>query len=123
MFLFHSVKHIIETEIEIYEILLILWVDPQYPWSQGIGSPIWGSSMTRVKLQILDFSYFQDGMKTIEHFNSYIEELVGQLSSIKQRQDLERRKLIELRDQIKTSITAYKEVSNMGGTRIQYDTV
>ena len=51
-------------------------------------------------------------MKTIEHFNSYIEELVGQLSSIKQRQDLERRKLIELRDQIKTSITAYKEVSN-----------
>ena len=50
MFLFQFVKHIIETEIEIYEILLILWVDLQYPWSQGIGSPIWGSSMTRVKL-------------------------------------------------------------------------
>ena len=38
-------KHIIETVREIYEILLIWWVDPQYPWSQGIGSPIWGSSM------------------------------------------------------------------------------
>ena len=49
MFLFQFVKHIIETVIEIYEILLIWWVDPQYPWSQGIGSPIWGSSMTRVK--------------------------------------------------------------------------
>ena len=43
-------KHIIETVIEIYEIVLICWVDPQYPWSQGIGSPIWGSSMTRVKI-------------------------------------------------------------------------
>ena len=49
MFLFQFVKHIIETVIEIYEILLIRWVDPQYPWSQGIGSLIWGSSMTRVK--------------------------------------------------------------------------
>ena len=49
MLLFQFVKHIIETVIEIYEILLIWWVDPQYPWSQGIGSPIWGSSMTRVK--------------------------------------------------------------------------
>ena len=49
MFLFQFVKHIIETVIEIYEILLIWWVDPKYPWSQGIGSAIWGSSMTRVK--------------------------------------------------------------------------
>ena len=49
MFLFQFVKHIIETVIEIYEILLIWWVDPQYPWSHGIVSPIWGSSITRVK--------------------------------------------------------------------------
>ena len=49
MFLFQFVKHIIEKVMKIYEILLIWWVDPQYPWSQGIGSPIWGSSMTRVK--------------------------------------------------------------------------
>ena len=50
MFLFQFVKQIIETVIEIYKILLIWWVDPQYPWSKGIGSPIWGSSMTRVKI-------------------------------------------------------------------------
>ena len=49
MFLFPFVEHIIEAVIEIYEIPLIWWVDPQYLWSQGIGSPIWGSSMTRVK--------------------------------------------------------------------------
>ena len=49
MFLFQFVMHIIETVIVIYEILMIWWVDPQYPWSQGIGSPIWGSSMTRVR--------------------------------------------------------------------------
>ena len=54
MFLFQFVKKIIETVTEIYEILLIWWVDPQYPWSQGIGSPIWGSSMTRVKKMIED---------------------------------------------------------------------
>ena len=54
MFLFQFVKHIIKTVIEIYEILLIRWVDPQYPWSQGIGSLIWGSSMTRVKLSCLN---------------------------------------------------------------------
>ena len=55
-------KHIIETVIEIYEILLIWWVDPQYPWSQGIGSPIWGSSMTRVKQ--LDGYYIQYNLVT-----------------------------------------------------------
>ena len=49
MFLFQFVKHIIETVIGIYVILRIWWVDPQHPWSQGIGSPIWGSSKTRVK--------------------------------------------------------------------------
>ena len=49
MFLFQFVNYIIETVIEIYEILMIWWIDPQYPWSQGIGSPISGPSMTRVK--------------------------------------------------------------------------
>ena len=59
MFLIQFVKHIIETVIEIYEILLIWWVDPQYPWSQGIGSPIWGSSMTRVKSCVIRSLYDQ----------------------------------------------------------------
>ena len=58
MFLFQFVKHIIETVIEIYEIFLIWWVDPQYPWSQGIGSPIWGSSMTRVN-SFLTYSHVE----------------------------------------------------------------
>ena len=49
MFLFQFVKYIIETVIEIYAILQIWWVDPQYPWSLVMDSPIWGSSMTRVK--------------------------------------------------------------------------
>ena len=52
MFLFQFVKHIIETVIEIYEIPLICWVDPKYPWSQGIGSLLWGSSMTRDKITL-----------------------------------------------------------------------
>ena len=55
-------------------------------------------------------SYFVDGMKTIEHFRSYIEDLVSQLGSIKQRQDAERRKLVELRDAIRSSMSTYKEV-------------
>ena len=63
MFLFQFVKHIIETVIEIYEILLIWWVDPQYPWSQGIGSPIWGSSMTRVKHE--DVNIFENILKPV----------------------------------------------------------
>ena len=49
-------------------------------------------------------------MKTIEHFKCYIEDLVGQLGRIKQRQDAERRQLIELRDALKSSMSAYKEV-------------
>ena len=62
MFLFQFVKHFIETVIEIYEIPLIWWVDPQYPWSQGIGSPIWGSSMTRVKLMFSPVNFIADSM-------------------------------------------------------------
>ena len=59
---------------------------------------------------VLIFSYFQDGMKTIEHFRCYIEDLVKQLNIHKQTQDAERRTLIELRDQLKASMSTYKEV-------------
>ena len=48
-------------------------------------------------------------MKTIEHFKCYIEELVSQLGDVKQRQDSERRKLLELREAIKSTMTV-KEV-------------
>lgn len=49
-------------------------------------------------------------MKTIEHFRCYIEELVGQLSKIKQEQDLERRGLVDMREALKAGMTDYKEV-------------
>ena len=48
-------------------------------------------------------------MKTIEHFKCYIEELVSQLGDVKQRQDSERRELLELREAIKSTMTV-KEV-------------
>ncbi|RWS08892.1 arf-GAP with SH3 domain: ANK repeat and PH domain-containing protein 2-like protein [Dinothrombium tinctorium] len=48
-------------------------------------------------------SYFQDGLKTIEHFNGYISELSVKLQQIKQKQDEERKKLIELRTLLRSS--------------------
>ena len=55
-------------------------------------------------------SFFQDGLKTIEHFRCYIEELVVQLGQLKQKQDAERRQLVELRDVLKNFMSSYKEV-------------
>jgi len=55
-------------------------------------------------------SYFQDGLKTIEHFHTYIEELVVQLSQLKQKQDAERRNIVELRDVLRNFMSSYKEV-------------
>ncbi|XP_029635615.1 arf-GAP with SH3 domain, ANK repeat and PH domain-containing protein 2 isoform X4 [Octopus sinensis] len=52
---------------------------------------------------------FQDGIKTINHFSSFIDGLVGQLRKIKQRQDEERKQLIELRDVLKNSMSSFKE--------------
>ena len=48
-------------------------------------------------------SYFQDGLKTIEHFNGYINELSTKISSIKAKQDDERKKLVDLRNVLKSS--------------------
>ncbi|RWS25580.1 arf-GAP with SH3 domain: ANK repeat and PH domain-containing protein 2-like protein [Leptotrombidium deliense] len=48
-------------------------------------------------------SYFQDGLKTIEHFNGYINELSVKLQNIKQKQDEERKKLMELRTLLRSS--------------------
>jgi len=56
-------------------------------------------------------SYFQDGLKTIEHFQCYIEELVVQLGRLKQKQDVERRNLVELRDVLRNFMSSYREVS------------
>ena len=51
------------------------------------------------------YSFYRDGLKTMEHFNAYIEKLLGQLGKIRQKQEQEKRGLIELRDSLKTSLT------------------
>ncbi|KAI8119051.1 ANK repeat and PH domain-containing protein 1, Arf-GAP with SH3 domain [Lucilia cuprina] len=42
-------------------------------------------------------NYFKDGLQTIEHFGTYISDLSDKLHKIKQRQDEDRRSLLELR--------------------------
>jgi len=48
-------------------------------------------------------NYFRDGLKTIEHFNGYINELSLKLQKIRQKQEDERKNLIELRTLLKSS--------------------
>lgn len=48
-------------------------------------------------------SYFQDGLKTIEHFGSYVADLSVKLQKIRQTQDEERRRLTELRNLLRSS--------------------
>lgn len=55
-------------------------------------------------------NYFQDGLKTIEHFGSYIADLSVKLQKIRQTQDEERRRLTELRSLLRSS-GCDKEVS------------
>lgn len=56
------------------------------------------------------FSFFKDGLKTLDHFRGFVEGLFGQLIKIKQKQESERKQLIELRDALKGSMSSYKEV-------------
>ena len=62
-------------------------------------------------LLLLFFSYFQDGLKTIEHFGSYIQDLSQGLQRIRQKQDEERKQLADLRQLLKSSPVFDKEVS------------
>ncbi|GFR32574.1 arfGAP with SH3 domain, ANK repeat and PH domain-containing protein [Trichonephila clavata] len=48
-------------------------------------------------------NYFQDGLKTIEHFSNYIKELATKLQKIRQKQDEERKKLVDLRNTLRNS--------------------
>ncbi|XP_066247330.1 arfGAP with SH3 domain, ANK repeat and PH domain-containing protein isoform X2 [Euwallacea similis] len=48
-------------------------------------------------------NYFQDGLKTIEHFGNYVADLSVKLQKIKQAQDEEKRKLSDLRNLIKST--------------------
>lgn len=51
----------------------------------------------------LSYSYFKDGLKTIAHFGTYIEDLSMKLHAIRQKQDEERKKLIELRTLLRST--------------------
>ncbi|XP_014206193.1 arfGAP with SH3 domain, ANK repeat and PH domain-containing protein isoform X3 [Copidosoma floridanum] len=48
-------------------------------------------------------NYFQDGLKTIEHFGSYVVDVSMKLQKIRQAQDEERKRLMELRSLLKSS--------------------
>jgi len=48
-------------------------------------------------------SYFTDGLKTIEHFGAYIQELTVKLNHIRTEQDDEKRSLIDIRNSLKNS--------------------
>ncbi|PNF38102.1 Arf-GAP with SH3 domain, ANK repeat and PH domain-containing protein 1 [Cryptotermes secundus] len=68
-------------------------------------------------------NYFQDGLKTIEHFGSYVADLSIKLQKIRQKQDEERRRLTELRTLLRSAPGLDREVSNslntsgtLGGT-------
>ncbi|XP_077990520.1 arf-GAP with SH3 domain, ANK repeat and PH domain-containing protein 2-like [Glandiceps talaboti] len=54
-------------------------------------------------------NFFQDGMKTLEHFKSYIEELTVQLQHIKQQQDEEKKELVDLRNVLRGNLALEKE--------------
>lgn len=50
-----------------------------------------------VSLTFPCFSFFKDGLKTIEHFGTYIEDLSKKLQAIRLKQDEEKKKLVDLR--------------------------
>ncbi|XP_014362975.2 arfGAP with SH3 domain, ANK repeat and PH domain-containing protein isoform X1 [Papilio machaon] len=61
-------------------------------------------------------NYFQDGLKTIEHFGVYVADLSSQLQRIRQQQDDERRGLLELRNMLRAAAPPDREVtSSVGG--------
>ena len=56
--------------------------------------------------------YFHDGLQTVEHFGTYIEDLVSKLSVIRQSQFEEKRDLEEVRNMLKTSPGFSKTVNH-----------
>ncbi|XP_034249215.1 arfGAP with SH3 domain, ANK repeat and PH domain-containing protein isoform X2 [Thrips palmi] len=58
-------------------------------------------------------NYFQDGLKTIEHFGSYVADLSMKLQKIRQKQDEERRRLNELRTLLRNAPGLEKENHRM----------
>ena len=54
--------------------------------------------------------FYQEGLKTLNHFQPFIENVNGELMKIKQIQNKERAELIELRDSLKGTLATYKDV-------------
>lgn len=57
-------------------------------------------------------NYFQDGLKTIEHFGNYVADLSIKLQKIRQAQDEEKRKLTDLRNLIKSTPSLEKDTGS-----------
>ncbi|XP_074657096.1 arf-GAP with SH3 domain, ANK repeat and PH domain-containing protein 1-like isoform X2 [Tubulanus polymorphus] len=60
-------------------------------------------------------NYFQSGVQLLTEQNAYIDELGGSLNKVKHSHDQERRKLLELSDAIKGSLSNYKENKDASG--------
>nr|CAD7259111.1 unnamed protein product [Timema shepardi]CAD7569147.1 unnamed protein product [Timema californicum] len=61
-------------------------------------------------------NYFQDGLKTIQHFGSYVADLSIKLQKIRQKQDEEKRRLTELRTLLRNAPGLDKEAMNTSGS-------
>ena len=48
-------------------------------------------------------SYFQDGLKTIEHFHNYINQLSAKIDQVRHKQEIEKKKLLDLKNLLKSS--------------------
>ncbi|XP_037953322.1 arfGAP with SH3 domain, ANK repeat and PH domain-containing protein [Teleopsis dalmanni] len=57
-------------------------------------------------------NYFKDGLQTIEHFGTYITDLSERLQTIKQKQDEDRRSLLDLRTLLR-STPDFERVENV----------
>ena len=67
--------------------------------------------MLNVYFPLVSFcSFYREGLKTIENFQSYIDELSENVHKIKMRHDEEKKKLLDLRNLLKTSLSLDKEV-------------
>jgi Arf-GAP/SH3 domain/ANK repeat/PH domain-containing protein len=64
-------------------------------------------------------TYFQDGLKTIEHFDGYISELSYKLTELRSGQEDERRQLTELRNLLRSSSPTF-DCSSTTGSPNQY---
>ena len=47
--------------------------------------------------------YFTDGLQTIEHFGTYIQDLMNRLTLIRSEQEEEKRDLVDIRNTLKNS--------------------